>query len=171
MSQKEWLYDSKYFCNYNYGWDHWAEYLDLYTFNLFGDPSLAIEGITAENLPPDKPTIDGPNKGSPGNEYTYSIIASDPDDDTLYVQWDWGDGTTSDWLGPFSSGTEVWDSHIWNEKGTVIISVTVEDEHGLSVSAYKEVMIPRSKTIYTFIQSFFQRFPKAFPLLQYILNL
>jgi hypothetical protein len=165
------LYDSKYFCNYNYGWDHWAEYLDLYTFNLFGDPSLAIEGITTENLPPDKPTIDGPNKGSPGKEYTYSIIASDPDDDTLYVQWDWGDGTTSDWLGPFSSGTEVWDSHIWNEKGTVIISVTVEDEHGLSVSAYKEVMIPRSKTIYTFIQSFFQRFPKAFPLLQYILNL
>jgi hypothetical protein len=78
------LYDSKYFCNYNYGWDHWAEYLDLYTFNLFGDPSVEIEGITIENLPPDKPTISGPNKGSPGKEYTYSIIASDPDDDTLY---------------------------------------------------------------------------------------
>jgi len=165
------LYDSKYFCNYNYGWDHWAEYLDLYTFNLFGDPSLEIEGIITENLPPDKPTISGPNKGSPGKEYTYSIIASDPDDDILYVQWEWGDGTTSDWLGPFSSGAEVWNSHIWNDTGTVIISVTVEDEHGLSVTAYKEVMIPKSRTINTFLQWIIERFPNAFPILRYILNL
>jgi hypothetical protein len=80
------------------------------------------------------------------------------------------DGTSSDWLGPFSSGTEVWDSHIWTDKGTVIISVTVEDEHGLSVTAYKEVMIPKSRTINTFMQWFFERFPKAFPFLQYIFN-
>jgi hypothetical protein len=38
------LYDSKFYCNQNYGWDHYAEYLDMYTFNLFGDPSLLREG-------------------------------------------------------------------------------------------------------------------------------
>jgi len=43
------LYDSKYFCNFNYGWNHYAEYIDMFTFNLFGDPSLAIEGITLYN--------------------------------------------------------------------------------------------------------------------------
>jgi hypothetical protein len=165
------LYDSKYFCNYNYGWDHYAEYLDMFTFNLFGEPSLAIEGITLENLPPDKPTIDGPNTGSPGTEYTYCIIASDPDDDSLYVKWDWGDGTSSDWLGPISSGTEVCDSHIWDTKGSYTVSVTVEDEHGLSVTAYKEVSMPRSRTFNTFLQWIFERFPNAFPILRYILGL
>ena len=165
------LYDSKYFCNYNYGWAHYAEYLDLYTFNLFGDPSLAIKGITVENLPPDKPTIDGPNTGSPGTEYTYCIIASDPDDDNLYVKWDWGDGTGSDWIGPIFSGTEVSDSHIWNAKGSYTVSVTIEDEHGLSVTAYKEISMPRSRTINTFLHWIFERFPKAFPLLRIIFDL
>ncbi len=161
------LYDSKYFCNYNYGWDHYAEYLDMFTFNLFGEPSLAIEGITLENLPPDKPTIDGPNTGSPGTEYTYCIIASDPDDDRLYVKWDWDDGTGSDWLGPFISGTEVCDSHIWETKGSYTVSVTVEDEHGASVTAYKEVSMPRSKTFNTFFQWIFDRFP----ILRYLFGL
>jgi hypothetical protein len=165
------LYESKYFCNYNYGWDHWAEYLDLYTFNLYGDPSLAIEGISMENHPPNKPTISGPNKVSPGKEYTYSIIASDPDDDTLYVQWEWGDGTTSDWLGPFSSETEVSDSHVWEDKGIVFISATVKDEHGLSVTAFKEILISRSKSINTFLQWIFNRFPNAFPFLRIIFDL
>jgi hypothetical protein len=39
------LYNSKYYCNYHYGWDHYAEYIDLFTFNLFGDPSLRIAGV------------------------------------------------------------------------------------------------------------------------------
>jgi hypothetical protein len=165
------LYDSKYYCNLNYGWAHWAEYLDMYTFNLFGDPSLSIEGIIVENLPPDKPKIDGSNKGSPGTEYTYSIIASDPDEDSLYVKWDWDDGTSSDWLGPFLTGTEVSDSHIWNTKGIYTVSATVEDEHGLSVTAYKEVNMPRSKIYNTFLQWIFERFLKAFPIFKELLRM
>jgi hypothetical protein len=38
------LYDSKFYCNQNYGWEHYAEYLDMFTFNLFGDPALVREG-------------------------------------------------------------------------------------------------------------------------------
>jgi len=38
------LYDSKFYCNQNYGWDHQAEYLDMFTFNLYGDPALVREG-------------------------------------------------------------------------------------------------------------------------------
>lgn len=39
------LYNSKFFCNQNYGWDHYYEYKNLYDFNLYGDPSLVREGI------------------------------------------------------------------------------------------------------------------------------
>jgi hypothetical protein len=39
------FYDSKFYCTTNYGWDHYAEYINMYTFNLWGDPSLTREGI------------------------------------------------------------------------------------------------------------------------------
>ena len=38
------FYRSKFFCNLHYAWTSTEEYLDLYTFNLFGDPSLTLEG-------------------------------------------------------------------------------------------------------------------------------
>ncbi|KYK22235.1 hypothetical protein AYK24_02475 [Thermoplasmatales archaeon SG8-52-4] len=165
------LYDSKYFCNLNYGWTHYAEYLDMFTFNLFGDPSLDIKGITVENLPPNKPTIDGQNKGIPGNEYTYCIIASDPDEDNLYVKWDWGDGTSSEWGGPFVSGSEVCSSHIWGTKGSYTVSVTVEDEHGLSVNAYKIVTMPRYRYLQNPFLKFLQNHPNLFPFLRLLFGL
>ena len=140
----------------------------MYTFNLFGDPSLDIRGIILENLPPDKPTIDGPNTGNPGTEYTYCIIASDPDEDTVYVMWDWGDGTISEWFGPLSSGTEVCDSHIWDEKGIYTVSVTVKDEHGLDATAYKDVWMQKSRTINSILPRVFKSIQNAFPNLQYI---
>jgi hypothetical protein len=166
------FYDSKYFCNHNYGWDHYLEYYDLFTFNLFGDPSLDIEGITLENHPPVKPTINGPNTGTPGTEYTYCINAIDPEEDSLYVKWEWDDGTSSDWLGPFISGTEVCDSHIWDNKGSYIISVTVKDEFGGIVRAYKEVIMPRDKSFifnFNLLEWLFEKFPNAFPILRNIL--
>jgi hypothetical protein len=39
------FYDSKFYCTSNYGWSNYAEYINMYTFNLWGDPSLTREGI------------------------------------------------------------------------------------------------------------------------------
>ncbi len=167
------LYDSKYFCNLNYGWDHYAEYIDMFTFNLFGEPSLNIKGIAVENLPPNIPVIDGPNSGHIGSEYNYCIIVSDPDNDNLYIKWNWGDGNSSDLLGPITSGSEVCGSHIWNTKSSYKISVNIEDEHGLSVTAYKDVTIPRNKimqrSIHQLIIEFLSRISNYYPILKQIL--
>lgn len=38
------LYNSKFYCNQNYGWDHYYEYQNMFDFNLYGDPSLVREG-------------------------------------------------------------------------------------------------------------------------------
>ena len=38
------LYDSKFYCNHNYGWDHYYEYMNMFDYNLYGDPSLVREG-------------------------------------------------------------------------------------------------------------------------------
>jgi hypothetical protein len=40
------LYDAKFYSHQNYGWDHIYEYLNLYNYNLYGDPSLLREGAS-----------------------------------------------------------------------------------------------------------------------------
>ena len=40
------LYDSKFYCHQNYGWDHYYEYKNLFDYNLYGDPSLVREGVS-----------------------------------------------------------------------------------------------------------------------------
>jgi hypothetical protein len=39
------VYDSKFYCHSNYGFAHYAEYWNMVTYNLYGDPSLIREGI------------------------------------------------------------------------------------------------------------------------------
>jgi hypothetical protein len=41
------LYDGKFYATDNYGWASVYEYMDLYNFNLYGDPALAVGGATA----------------------------------------------------------------------------------------------------------------------------
>jgi hypothetical protein len=41
------LYDGKFYATDNYGWDRTYEYMNLYNFNLYGDPALAVAGATA----------------------------------------------------------------------------------------------------------------------------
>ena len=41
------LYNSKFYCNQNYPFDHYYEYKNMFDFNLYGDPSLVREGAAA----------------------------------------------------------------------------------------------------------------------------
>jgi hypothetical protein len=41
------LYDGKFYATTNYGWDSIYEYMDLYNYNLYGDPALEVAGATA----------------------------------------------------------------------------------------------------------------------------
>jgi len=38
------IYNSKFYCNQNYGWDHYYEYMNMFGLNLYGDPALVREG-------------------------------------------------------------------------------------------------------------------------------
>ncbi|MGB2980447.1 MAG: dockerin type I domain-containing protein, partial [Candidatus Zixiibacteriota bacterium] len=40
------VYNSKFFCHDNYGFAHFADYWNMVTYNLYGDPSLVREGIS-----------------------------------------------------------------------------------------------------------------------------
>ena len=43
----------------------------------------------------------------------------DLDGHNIYYYVDWGDNTTSGWLGPYISGTQIHLTHSWSEKGNL----------------------------------------------------
>ena len=101
-----------------------------YQTNLFGDPSINILETGGNTAPekPDKPN--GPSNVFPYLKYTFKTTTTDPDDDTIYYKWDWGNGEISDWIGPFNSGEIVEEKYKWNEKGSYEIKVKSKDELG-----------------------------------------
>lgn len=59
------------------------------------------------NLPPNEPEITGPTSGIVNETLSFDIVATDPNGDDLRYLIIWGDGTTSNYMGPFPSGEVV----------------------------------------------------------------
>jgi len=84
-----------------------------------------------DNNPPDMPTIIDPLTEAytkVGMEFT--TLTTDSENDQIYYKFKWGDGTTSDWIGPCNSGEECYDIHYWNTEDTYNIQVKAKDSHG-----------------------------------------
>jgi hypothetical protein len=125
------------------------------------------------NIAPDIPEIDGSTSGSPGVEYTYTIVTTDPDGDDVYYCIDWGDGTPEEWIGPYSSGEEITVSHTWDERGIYTVKVKAKDvfDHE-SDWATLSVTMPRSKiSMRPIFSGFLEKLICRFPLLERIINL
>lgn len=100
-----------------------------------------------------------PNKPSgetiilPGIDYNYTSSTIDPDGDSIWYKWDWGDGSYSDWLGPYGSGEEVSTKASWS-KGTYEIRVKAKDsrnpETDWSEPLTVNVIYPNFKTVLLF---------------------
>ncbi len=121
------------------------------------------------NNPPNKPSMpSGPTSGRPGMEYTYSTSTTDPDGDQIMYMFDWGDGTTTGWLGPYDSGVTVEAKHIWSLQGSYEIKVKAKDmphfegsgwSDPLSVSISKSRVLLRYPLLFEFFSKLFERFP------------
>jgi PKD repeat protein len=99
--------------------------------DLPSDWSPAMTVSIMENRPPEKPSVpSGPPTGKIDVSYTYVTSASDPDGDHLYFLFDWGDGSTSGWLGPYISGQTVSATQIWETSGSFEIKSKAKDEQG-----------------------------------------
>jgi len=156
------FYNSKYYCNENYGWNEYYEYIDVYTFNLFGDPSLVLQGIDVQGTP-DKPTLSGDTSGKINEEHNYFATTADPNNEDVYYWFDWDDGTNSGWLGPYASGEQCSTKHSWNEQGNYEVKVRAKDVNGI-VSEWSDplaVSMPKSKllTMGLIIQKILEHYP------------
>jgi len=144
------------------------------TEEIFGQtwwysPILHVTVMPENEAPnkPDKPS--GPASGKPGSMYLYRTSTTDSDGDSVYYLWDWGDGTQSEWLGPFASGTQSTAQKSWSAKGDYSIKVKAKDIYGAE-SAWSDplpITMPTSKS--TQILSLLSQF--LHNLLQFLQNL
>jgi hypothetical protein len=80
-----------------------------------------------DNTPPEAPVITGPTEGTPGVSYLYNIVTTDPQGQEIRYWIDWGDNTSSGWLGPYVSGTEIHVNHAWSAEGDYTIRAKAKD--------------------------------------------
>ncbi|UCB58722.1 MAG: PKD domain-containing protein [Thermoplasmatales archaeon] len=86
-----------------------------------------VDYETSDNWKPNKPTISGDKEGEIGEELTFSTTTTDPNELQLYYMWDWGNETTSDWIGLYNSGESVSTSHSWTEEGVYKVRVKAKN--------------------------------------------
>ena len=155
----------------NYGWGDTA-YNNWYYYNgsfpEYGNTTFRkLLFIRLKPRVADKPI--GPELGEPGLNYTYYTKTTAPHEPLLYYDWDWGDGTSSGWLGRYESGEICEASHIWKEKGSYKIRVKAKDINGFESdwSESLSVKIPRNKINKDiFVFSFMDRFPNVILILR-----
>ena len=76
---------------------------------------------------PNKPSLDGPTSGRARQSLTYTATSTDPNGDDIFYLFDWGDGSDSGWLGPYSSGEQVSENHRWTSQDDFEIKVKAKD--------------------------------------------
>jgi Peptidase family C25/Propeptide_C25/PKD domain len=125
------------------------------------------------NDAPGTPTITGPASGAPGKSYLFKMQTTDANGDTVFYFIDWGDGTTTDWLGPFNSGAEASTTHSWSEKGTWSVKIKAKDAVGdESDWGTMDITMPFEYrfSFQVFLDHLFERFPNIFPVLRHLMG-
>ena len=89
--------------------------------------TIIIQDCTYYPAPPKAPIISGPDIGVINQEYNFTINTTDPNGDDVSYYIEWGDNTSSGWIGPYASGEEIIVNHTWSESGIYEIKAKAKD--------------------------------------------
>lgn len=160
-----------------YVWDLSAEYnasnMEWPLFQYDNHHTGCYHSEESTNQPPATPTISGPVKGKIKVSTDYQFMTTDPNDDEVYYFIDWGDSSNSSWIGPYSSGDVITQSHTWSKKGIYDIKAKAKDSHGLESDwGVMEITMPFSSQIpfQAFWERLIERFFSLFPLVWILLQ-
>jgi len=116
-----------------------SEYIPITIIN--GSVQITTEfeneppSIPEQNNPPNPPT-QPTGKTFIRRDVTYNYTSStfDPDNDTIRLRFNWGDGTYSNWTEYVPTNNTISLSHIWKNISSYNISVIAQDENGANSS-------------------------------------
>ena len=94
--------------------------------NVKIDVAMARD-VSVNDYPTTPAAPTGDNKLILDSVYSFTAMGSDPDSDGVYYFWDWGDGNTSGWLGPYSNDSACVASHSWDSAGDYNVRVYCRD--------------------------------------------
>jgi hypothetical protein len=115
---------------------------------------------------PSKPI--GRIDGKTNTEYHYTSSGYDPNGDQIFFLFDWGDGTNSEWIGPYESGETVNISYSWSQRGSFEIKTKIKDIHDLE-SEWSDPLIvnmPKNKII----QNLFYEIINRISMIEFMIN-
>jgi len=110
-----------------YQFDYHGEVINQWVEPAFKGWSACV--IKASDFPQIPETPSGPAEGQAGVEYDFSSHTTDPEEDSLFYLFDWGDGTESDWLGPYPSGDTCTASYAWINPGVCYVKAKAKDTY------------------------------------------
>lgn len=122
----------------DYFFDHWEvivgqnSYVEGgYSITILVDQKYTVVANYTQNvgqpLMPQAPS--GPTSGYVYTEYLYSASTTDPDNDKIQYEFDWGDGSFHT-TAQYSSGQLAFARHTWTKPGHYPVCVRAQDEHG-----------------------------------------
>jgi hypothetical protein len=144
--------------------------------DIWGATSTRSEPLVVtitDNTPPNIPQITGPGQGKPDKPYLFNLFTDDAQEQNVYYYIDWGDNTTSDWLGPYISGTQIHVTHTWAEEGTYIVKAKAKDTmDSESDWGTLQIVVPTEYTFSfnAFLQHLLEKYPHMFPILRHIMG-
>lgn len=95
---------------------------------------------------PEITNVNGPNNLIIGHTGSYTVFANDNDGDQLYYKWDWGDGTVTDWLGPYDSEQTITKEYTYDFPGNYYIRVQAKEKTDYELQS--EVSDPLEVIVY-----------------------
>lgn len=139
---------------------------------LKGNLTKSVNVVLA-NIPPPETEIYGPVSGNVGTIYDYKFRAMFPEEITVFLFVDWGDGNDTGWIGPYSCYDFITLNHSWSRKGDYIIKAKVKDFCREGDWATFEIKMPYSYNVsfMRFLERLWEWFPHFLPLLKYLIQL
>ncbi len=110
-----------------------------------GDEQMTMV-VKSDNKKPNSLDLSTTESGKTHTEYSFDLVANDPDEDQLYYKINWGDGV-KDLMGPYDSGEEITVIHSWKRIGRYTIKVKAIDVYGKDKESEFSISITRSSSV------------------------
>ncbi|MBN2066611.1 MAG: PKD domain-containing protein [Candidatus Thermoplasmatota archaeon] len=124
--------------NWDYSYGTWRAIIQGCL--LFGDPAQQLKTPHPSEAPSTPTAPTGPLEWVINQSATFSATATDPEEESIYYLFDWGDGSTSGWVGPYPSGETGSVSHEWKQLGDYNVRVKARDQWG-AASDWSDVSV------------------------------